>query len=462
MATITQQNIGSQHEKISIQLTRNDYMPAVEKALKKLSRDANIPGFRKGMVPVGHIKKMYGQSVFTDEVLKVAGTKLEEHLLEHKAEIFARPIPAGTQAQYDFNIDAPEDYLFEFEIGTRPRFEIPLLKGSETLPLLKVNVTDDMLNEEIEKLQLKAGEMKDSEEVKHDDDVLNVVFEEADENGETLDGGIIKDNSLLLRYFSGGLKEQLMGKKKGDTIVFSIRGSFDEKVQESILADLGITASAESNEDKKFRLTIEKIAHIEKSEPGKEMFEKIYPGREIDTLEKFKEVLKGEVQQYWDNQSRSLLHNDIFERLVHETPITLPAEFLKRWMSVGGEKYTPMEVVEKEFGKFEHQLRWQLVSDKIIEENKLEVTTQEMEQAARMQVMSYFGQYGNMPDMDAAWMEPVIKKQLADKKFADELYNKIITDKLFFTIENQLNLQETPVSKEDFLAKINQPHHHHH
>jgi trigger factor len=130
-------------------------------------------------------------------------------------------------------------------------------------------------------------------------------------------------------------------------------------------------------------------------------------------------------------------------------------------MSVGGEKYTPMDVVEKEYGKFEHQLRWQLISDKIIEENKLDVKREEMEQAARMQVMSYFGQYG-MPSMDDSWMDSLIQKQLADKKFADELYNRIITDKLFFTIQNQLNLQETDISTEEFLALINKPHHHHH
>ena len=191
------------------------------------------------------------------------------------------------------------------------------------------------------------------------------------------------------------------------------------------------------------------------------MYEKIYPGRDIDTDEKFKELLISEIQAYWDGHARNYLQNDIFERLVHETPITIPTEFLKRWMSVGGEKYTPMDVVEKEYGKFEHQLRWQLISDKIIEENKLDVKREEMEQAARMQVMSYFGQYG-MPSMDDSWMDSLIQKQLADKKFADELYNRIITDKLFFTIQNQLNLQETDISTEEFLALINKPHHHHH
>lgn len=458
MATISQQNIGPQHEKITIQLEKEDYLPLVDKTLRKLSRDASIPGFRKGMVPLGHIKKLYGQSVYTDEILKIAGKKLEDHLISTKAEIFARPVPAATQPQHNFNMEAPETYVFEFEIGTRPIFEIPLLSSSTTLPLYKVTINEEMLQEEIEKLQLKAGEMSEIAAVSADENVLHILIQELDENGEKVVGGVDTKHSLLLKYFAEDLRKALLHKKVGDSVNTVLGKAFDEGFKDSILQDLGLGTAVE----KAVQFTIEKIEHIEKAEIGPAMFEKIYPGRDMDTEEKFREQLRSEMQTYWNGHARNYLQNDIFERLVHETPITIPATFLKRWMSVGGEKYVPMEEVEKEFGKFDHQIRWQLISDKIIEENKLEVKTEEMEQAARMQIMSYFGQYGSMPDMDANWMEPVVKKQLADKKFADELYNRIITDKLFYTIENMINLQETDIAKDEFLAIISKPHHHHH
>ncbi|MBK8144928.1 MAG: trigger factor [Bacteroidetes bacterium] len=457
MATVSQQNIGLQHEKITIQLSTEDYLPSVQKTLRKLSKDAAIPGFRKGMVPLGHIKKLYGQSVYSDEVLKAAGTKLEEHLVSTKAEIFARPVPAESQTQYDFNIDNPENYTFEFEIGTKPNFEIPLLQNASTLPTYKVTISNEMMQEEIEKLQLKAGDLSEIDTVASEENVLHILIQEKDENGNLIPGGVDTKHALLLKYFSKNTRNTLLNKKVQEHITSRIDQLFDEAYGDSILNDLKLGASL----DKEVVVGIEKIEHIAKAELGQAMFEKIYPGKEIDTEEKFRSVLLQEMQTYWNGHSRNYLQNDIFERLVHETPITLPTSFLKRWMSIGGEKYTPMEVVEKEFGKFEHQLRWQLISDKIIEENKLEVRTEEMEQAARMQIMSYFGQYGSMPEMDASWMEPVVKKQLADKKFADELYNRIITDKLFYTIENGLHLQETEISKDDFLAMINKPHHHH-
>jgi trigger factor len=130
-------------------------------------------------------------------------------------------------------------------------------------------------------------------------------------------------------------------------------------------------------------------------------------------------------------------------------------------MSVGGETYKSPEQVEKEFGGFEHQLRWQLISDKLIEENKLQVTKEEMEGAARAQIMSYFSQMGSIPAADADWIEPFVSKQLSDTKFADELHNRIITDKLFAGIESMINLQEKEISLEDF-SNLPTSHHHHH
>ena len=463
MASVTQENIGKYHEKVIVQLAKEDYLPTFEKALKQYSKNAAIPGFRKGMVPLGMVKKMHGASLYRDEVLKVAGTKLDEHLHAVKAEIFARPIPAATQKQYRFDMNNPEDFTFEFEIGTKPDYTLPLLNGSTTVPLYKVTVTDEMVNEEVEKLQYKAGDMTDPETVTGEDNVLNVVFEEADANGILIEGGIKKDNSLLVKYFSPSLQALLMGKKANDVVTFTLKDNFDAHLLPAIMKDLNLDSTNEDAKNKCFNMLIVKVGLVTKSEINTPFFEKIYPGRNLETIEAFKDVLKGEIEMYWNQQARTKLHTDLFERLVHETPIELPVTFLKRWMSVGGEQYKSPEQVEKEFGGFDHQMRWQLISDKIIEDNKLQVTNEEMDEAARAQIMSYFGQYGGMSGMDleSDWVEPLIKKQLEDKKFSEELYNRIITDKLFFTIEQRVNLQETTVNAEEFI-KLPSAHHHHH
>jgi trigger factor len=460
MANVTQENIGKHHEKIIVHISKEDYLPVVDKALKLHSKNAQIPGFRKGMVPVGVVRKMYGASVFSDEVLKLAGSKLEEYMIANKFEIFGRAIPSESQKSYSLDVNNPIDYTFEFEVGTRPNFIIDLLSGNATVPLYKINITNEMIEEEVEKLQFKAGEMTDPEIVTCEENVLNVIFEESDSDGNVAQDGIKKDNSLMVKYFTPLLQSQLMNKKAGDSIVYNLKDSFDEKLLPAIMKDLGLNPTNTSEREKYFKLNITKVGLIEKAPLSLETFEKIYPGRNIETEDQFRINLKNEVEQYWTNQSRVKLHNELFEKLIHETKIEVPVAFLKRWMSVGGEKYIEPSVVDKQYSSFEHQIRWELISNKIAADYGIEVTNEELDTAARMQIMSYFGQYGEMPSMDADWIEPFIKKQLADVKFKDELFNKIMTDKMFWAIEQKIILQETNVSVDEFMNMPSSHHHH--
>lgn len=458
MAVVTQENIGLYHEKISISLSKEDYMPSVDKAIKQYSKNASIPGFRKGMVPQGLIRKMYGQSVFADEVIRVAGTKLEEHLIENKAEIFARPLAVASQDKLEFDINAPKDFVFEFEIGTKPAFNIPLIEQKQTVDLYKVIVTHEMLDQEIDNMLYKAGEMTDPEEVTEEDNVLNVTFTNANVEGESTEEP--KDNSLMVKYFTPEMQAKLMGAKSGDQFEIILKSSFSDKVLPAIMKDLGLNPQDENHQAQSYQMNITKVGLVKKAPMTQETFDKIFPGRGLEDEQSFREAVTAEIQKYWDDQAKIRLHNELFERLVHETPIELPVSFLKRWLSVGGETYKSPEQVEKEFGGFEHSLRWQLITDRIIEENQIQVEQEELEMAARMQIMSYFGQYGNMPAMDADWIEPFVKKQLGDQKFKDELYGKIITDKVFYTLENSLTIAEHDLSLDEFINKP-MPHHHH-
>src|SRR6185295_10085186 len=197
MATVTKENVGLLHDKITLTLDKGDYLPAFEKTLKDYSKKANIPGFRKGMVPAGLIKKMYGNSLFTDEVLRSIDRELVKYLETEKINIFAQPLPDEINL-HQLDVNSPSDYHFSFEIGLKPEFELPNLPALPTTRY-KVQVTDEMINNEIARLQNRYGNMKDEETVSNEENVLNVVFTEADENGNEVPEGIKKDNSLLAK-----------------------------------------------------------------------------------------------------------------------------------------------------------------------------------------------------------------------------------------------------------------------
>jgi trigger factor len=459
MASVIQSNIGPLHEKISVTISTTDYLPGFEKKLKSYAKDANIPGFRKGMVPIGMVKKMSGAAIFNDEILRSAGAEIEKYLSENKIKFFGRPMPIDNGTQYRFDMNAPQDYTFDFEIGLQTDFDIPALQGKQ-IEALKVIVTDAMVDEEVEKLRYRAGKMSDIEVIAHEDDVLNVSFLA---NGASEDAEAKKTNSLLVKYFSADTQAKLMGKAVNDTIEIILGTSFTAEVLPAILKDLGLEPTDESAKGLYYNMTIDKIGHVEKAAVEIGLFEDIYKGAGITTEEEFRARLSKEIEGYWDQQGRNKLHNDMFEVLVHETPIEVPEAFMKRWISEGGEKFVPMEQVEKEWSSFNHTMRWELICSKIASDNSISVTRDEVAQGIKNSVMQYFAQMGMVGEMDmeAEWMQGIVDKQMKDKKATDEVFNQLMTDKLFTFLETKFAIQMKDVSLEEFIKSPSKHHHHH-
>src|SRR5580658_8082649 len=226
MATVTRENIGLLTDKITVKLAKGDYLPSFEKALKNYGKQANIPGFRKGMVPAGLIKKMYGNSVFTDEVLKTVEKELTTYMSNEKLEIFAQPLPLPENDARQIDMGKPDDYAFAFEIGLKPEFSLSDL-GKASLTRYKVEVTPEMIDEELERLRTRNGKMTEPETVTGDDNVLNLTFTETDAEGAPVEGGITKDNSLLVKYFNEASRPKWIGLKNGDSLVIRLSEAFD-------------------------------------------------------------------------------------------------------------------------------------------------------------------------------------------------------------------------------------------
>src|SRR6201989_1309096 len=175
MSTVTRENIGLLNDKIIVKIEKSDYLPSFEKSLKDYGRKANIPGFRKGMVPTSLIKKMYGNSVFTDEVLKTVEKELTTYMSNEKLEIFAQPLPLPENDARQIDVSNPSDYSFAFEVGLKPAFNLADL-GSAKITFLKVEVTPEMIDEEVDRQLNRNGKMVDQEAVSVDDNVLNLHF----------------------------------------------------------------------------------------------------------------------------------------------------------------------------------------------------------------------------------------------------------------------------------------------
>ena len=336
MATVTKENIGLLNEKLTLKLEKTDYLPTFEKSLKDYSKKANIPGFRKGMVPAGLIKKMYGPSLFTDEVLRSVDRELIKYLEEEKLDIFAQPLPVEMDIR-QLDVNNPADYTFHFEIGMKPDFELADLSKAN-MTRYKVKVTDEMINNEITRLQNRYGNMKDENTVNTEENVLNVIFTEVDENGNEIEGGIKKDNSLLVKYFKEDFRSNLLGKTINDYVITQLDKAFAEKELEFIIPDLGLDQEDTTAAQKHFKIQITKIGLLEKRELNEEFFKQLYPNVEVKSEADFRNKIVEEIQTYWDNQAKNQLQHMAYHELLDGTKIDFPESFLKKWMTMQGEK----------------------------------------------------------------------------------------------------------------------------
>jgi trigger factor len=455
MASVTKENIGNLHDKLTVKVSKEDYLPSFEKAIKDYSKKANIAGFRKGMVPAGMVKKMYGASIFYDEVIKSVEKELKNYLVTEKPEIFAQPLPMESDLR-KLDMNQPADYDFPFEIGLKPPVTLDPLSTAKTT-FYKVKTTPEMVNEEVEKLVTKNGDLKDVETVSSPENVLNVLFEESDAEGNVVEGGISKDDSILLKYFSEDYQQKLQDKKVNDSLVLQLKDAFPEKEREWILSDLGLDKNDPSSLEKYFKMTITKIGLVEKKGLNEEFFNQVFPGKELKTEEDFRKTLEEEIQKQWDAAAHNQLQDQLYHILI-ETPMEFPVPFLKHWLENGTEKQKTLEEVEAEYPKFESQLKWTLITDKIISDNQLEVSEEELRNNMRKEIMGYFGQM-NLGE-DTSWLESYVDRMMKDEKQVDASYRRLITEKLFSWLETQVTPEEKEISSEEFM-KMQEEHHHH-
>jgi trigger factor len=451
MATVTRENIGLLNDKLIVKIAKEDYINSFEQGLKKQAKNANIPGFRKGMVPAGLIKKMYGQGILTEEVVRLAERQLYDYMQTEKLDIFAQPLPL----EFDTNkieVSNPADYTFSFEVGLKPQINIDTKSITATKYVIKIEET--LVDEEVDRLRTRHGKMTEPETVTGDENVLNVTFNETDENGVEVEGGISKANSVLVKYFTEEFRTNLLGKKNGDVIALQLNKAFEDKELEFIAQDLGLT---KEDGAKHFNITITKVGFVDKADLNEEFFAAAFPNKEIKSEEECRNAIKEDIAAAYAAQSRNQIHDQIYHHLIDHTTIEFPEAFLKRWLQTGGETRKTAEEAEAEFPSFANSLKWTLISSQVANDNKIEVLPDDIKAFAKNQLMGYMG--GAMLDDSQPWMEDYVKRMMQDKKFVEDSYYRIQTEKMFAILEAEVLLKEESISAEDFAKK---QHHHHH
>lgn len=436
---ITKENIDALNAVIKVAIVADDYRAKVDQMLSDYRKKADIPGFRKGHVPMGMIKKQYEKSIMIDEVNKLLQDSLNKFLTEEKIDILGNPIP---KIEKDFSWDS-EVFSFEFELGLAPQFEVDLTSKKKVTQYV-ISADDALIDKEVENLQSRYGKMSAVDVIKDKTNVTGTFVNEEQqiENKSTINLSDLKGKANLKKF---------VGNKVGDVIELKTKGLFSD--DNKLEGALGLSNDQIHGLDIKVSFTIEETTEIELADLDQELFDKLFTDGSVKTVSELRKKIQEDAEKQFQQQADQQLLNSVTEYLIDNTSFDLPSAFLQKWLATAGEKeLTPEQAVE-EYNKSEKGLRYQLIQEKIIKDNDIKLDYEELKEYAKGFIRSQMAQFGNMNPEDAE-LDDIANRILTNQEEAKKLQDQLLSQKLMTFYKEKMTFKTKKVTYEGFIKEV--------
>jgi len=434
---ITRQNIDALNAVVTVEIDKNDYSDKVEKILLDYKKKANIPGFRKGQVPMGMVKKQYGKAVLVEEVNKLLQESLNNYLVEEKLDLLGNPLP---KMQEELNWDA-EKFAFEFELGLAPEFEVNL-KSKKPITQYNIVADDKTINNQIENIRKQYGKITPVEAVTETSEVAGTFKTGEKENTTVVTLDKIKGKTNAKKF---------IGSKVGDVLNLKTKGLFTEDRDLALALGMSLEEVKDLDTDVTFEIT--EINEREMAEMNQEFFDKLFGKDAVKSEEELKERLKADAAKQFAQQADQKLLNDVTEYLVENTKFDLPKDFLQKWMQTAGENPLTEEQAKEEYEKSEKGLRYQLIEGKIFKENNLQVTFEELKSFAKEMIKVQMAQFGQTNPSDEE-LDGIAARILGNQEEVKRLNEQMVSQKLLAFYKENINLKVKELTYEDFIKEV--------
>lgn len=429
---------------LTVHVTKDDIAENVEKSIKEFRRKANVPGFRPGHVPAGLVKKMYGNAIIAEELNKIVSSSLSEYLVAEKLNVLGDPLPSKKQEQVDF---ATQDkFEFVFDIGLSPEFEVKLTKRDKVNKYL-IKVDDEMIAKYIESYQQRFGSFQNAKK-SSEESMLKVDLVQLDDKSEILtDGVAVEDASISIKIIKDEeIKKQFVGVEEGTIIDFDLKKAFPNDAEISSL--LNIEKEKVEELGAQFRATVNEVKEFAKAEVNQSLFDNVFGDNAVKDEKEFKARIIEDIRASFSRETKFKMMLDIREKLAEKLEISLPEDFLKRWI-IATNKEVTAEQIEEEFPRFITDLKWTLIKSKIAKENELKVSEEELKSAAKQQLLAQFSQYG-MSYIPDEYLDKYAIEMLQKESEANKLYEQEIEDKVVDFVAEAIKTEEKEVTIEEF------------
>lgn len=436
---ITRNNVDALNAVVTVEVSKSDYAEKVQKTLADYRKNAAIPGFRKGAVPMSLIQKQYGKAVLLDEVNKLLQDNLNKYLVEEKLDILGNPLPKVTE---DFNWDV-EDYKFEFELGLTPEFNVDLAAKNDLLQY-KIVADDKMLNDQIARIQKQYGKLIAKDTVEEGNDVSGIFANE--------EKGINNRTTLSLDVFTDKKTAKLfIGKKVGDVVSLQTKGLFDD--DHKLMDFLAVGHDDVHGLDIEVTFTIDEVTTHEPATLDQELFDKLFGPKVITSVDELKAKIKEDAEKQFAQQADQKFLNDVTEFLIANTKFDLPAQFLKKWIQTAGENPLSPEDAEAEYAKSENGLRYQLIEGKIIAENNLQITFEDLKSYTSEVIKKQMAQFGQMNPTDED-VQGIVARVMSNQDEVRRLSEQVMNEKMLNLFKDKVKAKSKEVSYDDFIKAM--------
>jgi len=441
---ITKKDIDALNAVVTVEISKDDYQEKVDSILKNYKKTANVPGFRKGHIPMGMVKKQYGKAVLVEEVNKLLQDNLHKYLTEEKLDVLGNPIPKNeTEIDWD-----TEDFSFEFDLGLAPSFEVDLKKKAVTN--YKIVADDKMLDNQVKTIRKQYGKLISKEVVEKEDEITGTFTANdlpADmetkeiENKATITTEDIKGKTQL---------KALMGAKVGDEITLKTKGLFKDDHDNQ--KHLGVSHDDAHGLNIEVTFKIEEVNKREMAELNQELFDKLFGEGVVTSEEELREKIKEDAEKQFEQQSDQKMLNDVVEALIENTKFDLPKEFLERWIQVSGEEPMTEEEAKAEYERSEKGLRYQLIEGKLRADNNLQVSFDELKAYAKEMIKGQMAQFGQTDPSDEE-LDNISARILSNQEEVKRLSEQLNTNKLLQFFKENAKLKTKEVTYDKFIKE---------
>ena len=442
---ISQEKIDSLNAVVTINIKPEDYQPRVDKAIKDHAKKAKIPGFRPGMVPPAHIKKMYGKSILVDEVNNLLSDTLNNYINEQQLEVLGQPLPKMDDDK-QYNWDFADDFEFNYELGLAPAFEVDF-SSKDKVTQYVIKADKETLESRIKNIRKSYGKMTNPD-VSADGDVLYAELVQLSPDGSVFDGGVSNTASVRLDQVQDEeVKKSLIGLKKGDEVTLDIQKAYNNdatRIAAILKVDDETAAELKSN----FLLTVKNVNRLEEGDLNQEFFDKLFGEGTVTTEEEFRKKITEEVEAMFAQDAERKLQNDLYKLAIEKATFQLPDEFLKRWLKATNEKLSEEELTGG-YEDFAKNLKWTLLENKIIKDNKIEIKYEEVFAAAKQRLDAQFRMYSPQALSDEQLGQYTVQ-YLQNRDEANKIFEEVKAIKALDYLKSAVTLENKEVDAKDF------------